>query len=300
MCGLFGFLKYGGGRTNIQELTEALAAESASRGTDATGVAYNDRNKLRIAKRSVSGYRFKVKLSDQRALIGHTRHATQGTIKRNFNNHPFSGKAGKTEFALAHNGVIINDELLRECLNLPDTVIETDSYIAVQLIERKRKLNFKTLAYMAESLQGSFSFSVLDTNNNVYLVKGDSPICVLHFPKKGIYIYASTESILWRALINTDFFTDLKNHDYENIIICGGEIVRLCANGRIERGSFIYDDFCGYGCDWRSMGISDRQLYVDDLKAVAREFGYEPEDIDRLLNEGMTLDEIEEYFYMEV
>ncbi len=37
---------------------------------------------------------------------------------------------------------------------------------------------------MAEEVESSFSFSVLDSNDNLYIVKGDSPISILHFKKK--------------------------------------------------------------------------------------------------------------------
>ena len=62
---------------------------------------------------------------------------TQGRASRNRNNHPFFGEAGGELFALAHNGVLWNDDILRRSKHLPKTKIETDSYIAVQLIEQK-------------------------------------------------------------------------------------------------------------------------------------------------------------------
>ena len=48
-------------------------------------------------------------------------------------------------FAFAHNGVLYNDKELRAEKHLPKTKIETDSYVAVQLIEQHGKLNFGTL-----------------------------------------------------------------------------------------------------------------------------------------------------------
>ena len=100
--------------------------------------------------------------------MGHTRLTTQGDQKHNQNNHPFSGNVG-TDFALAHNGTIYNDTLLREERQLPDISIETDSYIAVQLIESKHELTFDSLRYMAEQVRGSFTFTFLDEENNLYL-----------------------------------------------------------------------------------------------------------------------------------
>lgn len=83
-------------------------------------------------------------------MIGHTRHSTQGSERQNRNNHPFSGRVPNTRFALAHNGVLINDDLLREQYQLSKSKIETDSYVAVQLIERQRELSFASLRFMAE------------------------------------------------------------------------------------------------------------------------------------------------------
>ena len=61
---------------------------------------------------------------------------TQGSEKRNCNNHPFEGHCGKEAFALAHNGVLYNDRELRREQHLPTTPIETDTYVAVQLLEQ--------------------------------------------------------------------------------------------------------------------------------------------------------------------
>ena len=45
--------------------------------------------------------------------------------------------------ALAHNGVLYNDKELRRKQHLPPTPIETDSYIAVQLLEQGQQLDGK-------------------------------------------------------------------------------------------------------------------------------------------------------------
>ena len=107
-------------------------------------------------------------------------------------------------FALAHNGVLYNDMTLRKGLHLPKTKIQTDSYIAVQLIEQKKALNFDSLKYMAEEVEGSFTFTVLDRRDRLYIVKGDNPLCLLHLPSLGLYLYASTEEILRRAMSQMD------------------------------------------------------------------------------------------------
>lgn len=40
----------------MEEITEALAVESAVRGTDATGIAYNKNSKMTVFKKSKSAY----------------------------------------------------------------------------------------------------------------------------------------------------------------------------------------------------------------------------------------------------
>ena len=53
---------------------------------------------------------------------------------------------------------------------------------------------------MAEQVEGSFTFTVLDERENLYFVKGDNPLCLYYYPRSRVYLYASTEAILNRAL----------------------------------------------------------------------------------------------------
>lgn len=309
MCGLFGFIRYGNKIKDLQDLTNSLAEQSAVRGTDATGISYCTASGVNIIKESKSAYRINFKHSDEIvSLIGHTRHSTQGSEKKNYNNHPFSGKCINSRFALAHNGVLSNDKSLRKALDLPKTKIETDSYIAVQLIESQRKLDFKSVKYMAEKTEGSFSYSILDDKNNIWLVKGDSPISILHFPQQKIYIYASTEEILYKALVDFQpLFMELKKGNFEGIDISDGDILKIRPDGVIERERFEFHDFYGRGWweygEYSYIGTCNaksgytRNDYIDDLKAIAQYNGYSPDDIDSLIQSGFTLDEIEEYIY---
>ena len=47
--------------------------------------------------------------------------------------------------------------------------------------------------------------------------------------------------------------------------------------------------------DWGRYYYSDN--YINDLKSVAIYQGYTPEEIDTMLDDGFTVDEIEEYIY---
>ena len=92
--------------------------------------------------------RFRIPLETS-VVMGHTRYATQGDAKKAYNAHPFQGQIGGKKFALAHNGVLLNDRILHKTENLPKTHIGTDSYVAVQLLEKQNALNFNSLRKVA-------------------------------------------------------------------------------------------------------------------------------------------------------
>ena len=308
MCGLFGFSTYCDqpikGLTN---LTNALAEQSAVRGVDATGIAYGKNGGISIYKEPKSAYLMDFKHPEEtKALIGHTRHSTQGSEKKNWNNHPFYGKARNGKFALAHNGVLTNDDELKIKHSLPKTKVETDSFVAVQLIEQMKYLNFASIKHMAENVEGSFSFSILDGRDNIYLVKGDSPLILLHFPREKIYVYASTEAILYKALVDSFLFNSLKERQYDQIEIQEGDILKIRADGKLERQEFEYRHFQGY-CRWYDFGWRPHPsedsspkigtTYVDDLKRFAMYQGFPEDAVEELLEDGFTPEEVEEYLY---
>ena len=194
MCCLFGLIDYRGTLTAKQKtrLIRELSIAAEVRGTDATGIAYNTEHGLQIYKRPLPAHRMRLNIpSSAKVIMGHTRMATQGRAKKNENNHPFRGSIEDRQFALAHNGVLYNDYQLRRLLHLPASKIETDSYIAVQLIEQKNTLDPSSLKYMAEQVEGSFAFTVLTDRDGLYFVKGDSPLCLVLFPFDAAALYCN-------------------------------------------------------------------------------------------------------------
>lgn len=303
MCCLFGLIDYRHGLTGREKnrMLAILSSVCESRGTDAAGIAYNVGGTLRIYKRPVPAHRLHLRIPEQaHVVMGHTRMTTQGSAKRNYNNHPFLGMAGKDVFALAHNGALSNDMTLRKGLHLPGTKIQTDSYIAVQLIEQKKALNFDSLKYMAEEVEGSFTFTVLDRRDSLYIVKGDNPLCLFHFPSLGTYLYASTEEILQRAIAQME----LGLHTPNRISLDCGEILRIDRDGNLKRSQF---DDTNLFVRWRpglwnmswdhDRGTLKNPSYLDDIKSAASAFGYAPEEIDQLAGMGFSPEELEDYLY---
>lgn len=301
MCCLFGFVDYAGSLSAEQKnrLIRELSIAAEVRGTDATGVAYNSSRGLQIYKRPLAAHRLHLRIpAEAHVVMGHARMTTQGSAKKNFNNHPFFGRVKGKSFALAHNGVIWNDLELRRTKHLPRTKVQTDSFIAVQLIEQQKALNLSVLKCVAEQVEGSFSFSVLSEQDELWLVKGDNPLTIAYFPAVGVYVYASTAEILNKALARCGNWLGRG----EKVAVEMGDIVKIDSKGRITHGTFDASKF--YRSSW---GYWDVPLYprlpqseeehLSLLKSVAKAFGFTGEMIDRLLEQGFSTDDIEELLY---
>ena len=295
MCALFGWLDYKHiiPYKVLKKLTQALANAAEERGTDAAGISYTKDGKVTIYKRPKPAHKIRFNAPDgTTAIMGHTRLTTQGNQKFNQNNHPFYGHADK-EFSFAHNGVLYNDVELRKEKNLPDTHIETDSYVAVQLIEKQKKLDFNSLKNMAEDVRGNFTFTVLDEDNSLYIVKGSNPMYLLHFEMLGIYIYASTESIMKKALKKINMLS----FPYTKIETSHGDIIKIDKNGTITRSEFEgkedfrYASFMRYYDNWEDDYYNQHEQL---LLEMCNCYGIHEEDVILLLDYGYIADEIED------
>ena len=224
--------------------------------------------------------------------MGHTRLTTQGNQKFNQNNHPFYDHADR-DFAFAHNGVLYNDFELRKTKHLPDTNIETDSYVAVQLIEQQKKLDFNSLKNMAETVQGNFTFTVLDEENSLYIIKGSNPVCLLHFEMLGLYMYASTETIMKSSLRKVGIL----NFPYKKIETAHGDILKIDSKGCITRSEFeVKEDFryaSWLRCydDWEDDYYNQHEQL---LLEMCNCYGVDEDDVIMLLDYGYSANEIED------
>ena len=295
MCALFGWLDYKGIVSDrlLKKLTQALANAAEERGTDASGIAYVKDGKVTIYKRPKPAHKLRFNAPNgTRAIMGHTRMTTQGNEKFNCNNHPFYGHAD-VNFAFAHNGVLYNDKELRTEKHLPQTQIETDSYVAVQLLEQQNKLDFDSLKSMAESVHGSFCFTALDENNTLYIIKGSNPMCLLHFAQLGLYIYASTESILKRALQKTSFH----KYSFEVLNLEEGTILKIDRYGFLSGSTFEMQESFRFDkwADWYDELEEEYYTQQEELLLeMCSCYGVTEEDILLLLDYGYSADEIEE------
>lgn len=297
MCSIFGVLDYKGKLepTQRRNMVKALSIAAEVRGTDATGIAFFNGESLRIQKAPKPAHRMKFNIPNEtRYIIGHTRMTTQGSERKNQNNHPFPGNAGGTKFALAHNGVLINDRELALRNQLPQTNIETDSYVAVQLIEKQNEVSPDSLRRMAEVLEGHFTFTVLDQKNNLYFIKGNNPLTIYHYPQMGLYLYASTQEIL-EAAVRTLGISPWKK---EVIQPRQGDILRINRNGK--RTTTRFDDTNISHSWWRylpSQHISRENEHMNLILEMADYLGIPRQEMQLFSKAGYSAWDMEDLLY---
>lgn len=307
MCSLFGLIDFKERLTAAQrqQIIHVLAKESEIRGTDASGIAYLSHDRIHIYKRPLPGGKLKLRLpNDADVIIGHTRMTTQGSALHNYNNHPFKGRCGATDFALTHNGILYNDKELKAIYHFPKTNIETDSYAAVQFLNRSDELSFSSLRQMAEEVEGMFTFALLDRDGNTWFVKGNNPLAIASFG--GFYIYASTPEILKAAMKRLSWL----RQNYRLIAPESGQIIRIDSSGEMTseefhswKNSYRWSwldrfDYASYSSfDRRATKGVSLSSPLDELLSTAGAMGYSPEDISLLLENGYDENDIEQLLY---
>lgn len=301
MCCLFGLVdvKHSLSAREKSWILSILGICAEVRGTDATGYSYNHRGKLIIRKKAVAARNMDFEIpEDAYVIMGHTRMTTQGAATHQRNNHPFLGKLPHTQFALAHNGILTNDRQLHLKEQLPRTEIETDSYVAVQLLEQEKSLDFTSLRNMAEKVQGTFTFTVMDQKNRLHIAKGNNPLCLYYFTA-GFYLYASTKEILETALEAMGYL----ELPHEEIPISNGEILKIAPNGQRSSAWFqppasmhyympFYDD--AWEDVWYSMEQKEPEGYRKFLMEYSQSFGIPESQMQYLHQSGLSDLDLEE------
>lgn len=301
MCCLFGLIDYKGNLSyqEREKILRELAISGEVRGTDATGLAWCNQGKIVVKKSSKPAHRFSVCIpKNAKVIMGHTRLTTQGNYHYNRNNHPFIGHCKRNDFALAHNGILYNDIKLRKKYQLPQTKIETDSYIAVQLLEQEKECEIKSIERLGEIVSegfNSFNFTLLDDCENIYIVKGNNPLAIYHFEDRGFYIYASTEEIAMEAMEKVG----VKNIPTVECLE-PGTVLKISPNGERTAGHFQMNTE-EYSCfsvtdyvDWDITEERPRTEYFNLLLEYAKIVHYPIEDLLELWEYGYDEEEIEE------
>ncbi|MDT2830352.1 amidophosphoribosyltransferase [Vagococcus carniphilus] len=194
-CGVFGIW----GHTEASKVTYFGLHALQHRGQEGAGIVSNDEGILK-------GYRSLGLLTDVfsssetltnlsgRAAIGHVRYATSGTGEVN-NIQPFLFKFFDGDFALAHNGNLINAKTLRHEVEAEGGIFHSnsDTEILMHLIRRSEKETFKEkLKEALTQVKGGFAY-LLMTADGMYAALDPNafrPLAIGQM-KSGAYVVAS-------------------------------------------------------------------------------------------------------------
>ncbi len=181
MCGIVGYIGY----EDVKEILLGGLERLEYRGYDSSGIGIlNDQGQVSVFKDlgRVSQLRTIVDYEEKASIgIGHTRWSTHGEPSKN-NAHPHQSKNGR--FTIVHNGVIENEDILRENYFASFKFIsETDSEIIVELINYFYELyNDVELAirHLMNHLNGSYALGIIDSQqpDKLYVVKNKSPLLI--------------------------------------------------------------------------------------------------------------------------
>jgi predicted glutamine amidotransferase len=197
MCGIAGFSLTPNSKVKTRQLANALLTAIEDRGYMASGYAFQVGSHMGYHKEAVTGSMLGLKGLPKKAkhVILHTRLATHGSVHDNRNNHPVMSPS--ENIALVHNGVIYNHASVRSQLdaNLP----EVDTSVIPAVIEQ---FGVDSL----DVLDGDAAIAWFDRkqHNTLHLARYQHSPLVMCQIEDGSFIFASTEQLLWKVLIQLD------------------------------------------------------------------------------------------------
>ena len=201
MCGIAGFSKPANSRTNARHLAHHLLTQIESRGSHASGFAYiGSDGGMGVYKNPYPGSQLSLHdlPRDARAVVLHTRYATQGDRRDNRNNHPVLSTDNR--IALVHNGVISNDYALRGGLGIKEGHGAVDSLVIPSIIAQHGVEGLSELS-------GYAAIAWLDSEDGETLSIArlkSSPVAYTSI-YDGTFVFASTQPLLEMALLDAGF-----------------------------------------------------------------------------------------------
>ena len=193
MCGIGGFSLSKHSKINPRKVAQALLTEMESRGSMASGYAWENAKSSGVYKRDIAGSKLNMWHMPRNAtnVILHTRLATHGSASVNANNHPVMSPNGN--IALVHNGVIWNHSKVRD--ELPYKLPEVDTSVIPAILQKYGVDKFSML-------DGDAAVAWLDSDirHQITVARiNHSPVWVAQ-SVDGSFFFASTEHILCTAL----------------------------------------------------------------------------------------------------
>ncbi len=226
-CGVFGVYCPD---EDVARLTFFALFALQHRGQESAGIAVADGQRIQVvAKMGLVSQVFDEPLLGQllgHIAIGHSRYSTRGS-SRVINVQPFTVGQGDDVIAIAHNGNIINAELLHEELSEQGYEFRTSTdteVIANLIMSSPEKTWVDRIRYAMRRLQGAYSMCLL-TKDSLFAVRdpwGVRPLCLGTI--NGGHVVASESCALDH--IGADFTREVEPGEIIRISDAGVEVHR--------------------------------------------------------------------------
>lgn len=214
-CGVFGLYSSPEDNLEVSSLAYLGLFGLQHRGQESAGIAVNDSGKIKVHKgMGLVGDVFSE--SDIKNLncgnisVGHVRYSTAGESTL-ANAQPLWGSFKLGEVALAHNGTLVNSDIIREMFEDLGFTFETtsDSEIFIKLIARSSKKGIReALRDMVKTVKGSYALALTfgDMLIGIRDPNGIRPLCL---GRIGNSYILSSESCVF-GTIGAEFVRDIE------------------------------------------------------------------------------------------
>ena len=232
MCGISGICLLNGHNFDTEEanvLMSKLLIYSTRRGGDATGVAIIKGSKALVFKHHITGrefvdtdyykemmekgLRFNSNTDRSMIILGHNRAQTKGSYLNRHNNHPIISN----RVVGVHNGYITNDNaLFKQNRRNFDRKAEVDSEIIFRLIDYYARgidaNTMKAIKKVGRIMSGSYACAAVNLRCPwvLWLFRATNPTVIMHYPKRGITVFASEEDLIKQASEDMDLGAAMK------------------------------------------------------------------------------------------
>jgi len=209
-CGVFGAYN----QSNAAYITYLGLFALQHRGEESAGICVSDGQDLKLHKGmglvgDVFNEKVLLELSGQHA-IGHTRYSTTGSSSL-INAQPYRVDYSRGQVAIAHNGNLVNAQVLRAELEAYGSIFgsTTDSELFIHLMAKPSFRSVEdAVVESVKRVEGAFSL-VIQSENQLFAVRdphGFRPLC---FGKLGAGYVVASETCAF-DLIDADYIRDVQ------------------------------------------------------------------------------------------
>lgn len=276
-CGVFGI--FSKDNLDVASITYYGLYALQHRGQESAGIVVSDGKELNMHKDMglVSDVFSENTLKSLKGMsaIGHVRYSTTGANNVN-NAQPIIGKYKLGSIAIAHNGNLVNPDVIRELLEDGGCVFQTsiDTEVILNLIARGAKRGIeRAIVDAIQAIKGSYAIVIL-TENKLIGVRDPNGIRPLCIGKMNDSYILSSESCALDS-VGAEFIRDVEPGEIVIIDDEGIRSINFAERTKCETCSFEYIYFAR-----PDSTIDGINVYESRLRAGRKLFEENPAEAD--------------------